>query len=84
MSALDQTSDSILYSKLPGEKNTVLKSPDLTLVMGKHSPDNLPSQPISSGSKGEFVLPPSNVLFNDKQSRLPYFTISVSKRTNRY
>ena len=81
LSALDQAGDSILYSKISGERTSVLKTSDIKMVMGKYFPREIPVEQFSWGSKAAFTLPPSSVLLSEEDSsKLPYVTLTVSFR----
>ena len=56
MKIISLLGDAVLASRVPEEKVTSIKTTELTMTLGRHSPDKLDGLKIG-GKDGRFVLP---------------------------
>ena len=59
MEVISLVGDAVLASRVPEEKAISIKTTELTMTLGRHSPDKLAGLKIEGGDGG-FVLPADN------------------------
>ena len=59
MEAISLVGDAVLASSVPEEKVISIQTTELTMTLGRHSPDKLVGLKIKGGD-GRFVLPADN------------------------
>ena len=74
---MDEVSDAVLYTMIPGQKPLVTNSPSVAVGLSKQKPGNLAGIAVNVGGEGQFVLPRNVSLTNETNNSYVTTTVSV-------
>lgn len=74
---VDQVSDAMLHTMIPGQSPLVTRSESVAIGLSKQEPSNMAGISVDVGGLGQFVMP-RNVSLIDGTKNYSYVTTSVS------
>ena len=77
LNLVDDVSDAMLHTMIPGQSPLVTKSASMAIGLSKQEPSNLAGISVEVGGLGKFALP-RNVTLIDESKNYSYVTTTVS------